>query len=114
MNRLLVGAVAAASLVLAAPASAATTVVTPTSLDGWSIEYRRTASAAFVNGPGTPPLGVGSVRLSVGANGDSGAQLINGDYDGVKLSDLTALSYSTYVQSNLNCQAPYLMLYSIR
>jgi len=66
-----------------------------------------------VAGPGTPPLGVGSLNLLAG-NDSSGlngsAQIYNQSYAGVLLSSLTALSYSTYVTSNNGQQFPYLVL----
>ncbi|HEV2721358.1 MAG TPA: hypothetical protein VG323_15150 [Thermoanaerobaculia bacterium] len=70
-----------------------------------------TASVDFVNGPGTPPLGSGSVRLALGANGDSFVVLINTALDGVPLSALTALTYSTYVPAFVSPrQVPQIVL----
>ena len=100
-----------ATLAFSSVAAAATTVVRPGALDGWATSSSGTAGAAFVTGPGTPPLGQGSAQLSVGSNGDSAAQLRNTAYNGVKLADLTALGYSTYVtQDGSGGQAPYLIL----
>ena len=82
-------------------AAAQLIVVTPASLDGWQLQTDSTATVSFVSGPATPPLGVGSAQLSVGSDGDSGAQLRNIDYAGVQLSDLTALTYSTYVSQDV-------------
>src|SRR2546421_11740810 len=82
-------------------AAAQLIVVTPASLDGWQVQTDSTATVSFVSGPATPPLGVGSAQLSVGSDGDSGAQLRNIDYAGVQLSDLTALTYSTYVSQDV-------------
>lgn len=85
--------------------------VTPGALDGWTPTESGTADVSFVAGPETPPLGEGSAQLSVGAAGGSAAQLRNGDYDGVLLSDITSLSYFTYVQQDgSGGQAPYLIL----
>lgn len=64
----------------------------------------------LVTGPGVPPVGNGSVQLSVGANGANGTYVENPDYAGFLLSDLTVLSYATYVQTYVNGQAPYLVL----
>ncbi|MDQ4120868.1 MAG: carboxypeptidase-like regulatory domain-containing protein [Acidobacteriota bacterium] len=93
---------------------AATVVVTPGNLQGWQIVTTpasgSTASVTFVNGPGTPPLGTGSAQLSVGSNGNSSAELRNPNYAGTLLSQITALSYSTYVQQNTDGQAPYIIL----
>ncbi|MBD0369865.1 MAG: hypothetical protein ICV60_03360 [Pyrinomonadaceae bacterium] len=92
-----------------------TVVVTPASLNGWTIsEVPTQTDVDFVNGPGTPPLGTGSAQLSIASTpgaGDQAAQLRNPNYAGTKLSDLTALSYSTYVQSfGSGGQAPYILL----
>ena len=85
--------------------------VTPGSMDGWAFQVSGTSTAKFVNGPATPPLGKGSVEFSVGANGAGAAQIRNREYAGTKLSDLTSLSYSTYVQQDgSGGQAPYIIL----
>lgn len=101
----------ACSLVLATVASAATTVVRPGLMNGWTAGGSGGAAAAFVAGPDTAPAGSGSAELSVGANGDDAAQLRYGGFAGVELADLTALTYSTYVQQDgSGGQAPYLLL----
>jgi hypothetical protein len=92
-----------------------TVVVTPANLNGWTVhEVPTQTDVDFVNGPATPPLGVGSAQLSIASTpgaGDLAAQLRNPNYAGTKLSDLTALSYSTYVQQfGSGGQAPYLIL----
>jgi len=60
-------------------------------------------SVSLVAGAGTPPLGRGSAELKTG-NGTSGgecaAQIRNSAYAGEKLSELTALAYSTYLQEH--------------
>lgn len=91
-------------------AEAATFVVSPGSLQDWSFDNDGTASGSLVSGPGTPPMGSGSLFLSVGSDGSSGAQFRNDAYDDTPLEDLTSLRYSTYVTNNVNCQAPYLVL----
>ncbi|HTD81197.1 MAG TPA: right-handed parallel beta-helix repeat-containing protein, partial [Thermoplasmata archaeon] len=55
-------------------------------------------------------MGAGSAFLTVGSDGDGGVQLRQPDYTGTLLTDLTALSYSTYVSTFMGCQAPYLIL----
>jgi hypothetical protein len=88
-----------------------TLTVTPANLQNWQIQITDTQTVTFVNGPATPPLGIGSARLSVGADGDGAAQLRNPDYAGTKLSDLTKLKYATYVQQyGSGGQAPYIIL----
>src|SRR5688572_33054585 len=85
--------------------------VSPGNLDGWVSQTDSTATVEFVNGPLLPPCGTGSVELSVGSDGNSGAQLRNGDYDGELLEDITSLNYSTFVQQDgLGGQAPYIIL----
>jgi hypothetical protein len=68
-------------------------------------------SVTFVTGPGTPPLGVGSLRLQTNpGKGDGSAQLRNTLYAGVKLTDLTNLTYWAYSAVNNGQQFPYLTL----
>ena len=52
----------------------------------------------------------GSAHLATGTNGDESAQIRNTGYAGTKLSDLTALSYSTYASDWNGQQLPYLTL----
>jgi hypothetical protein len=90
-----------AALALAATASAASVTVTPASLHGWSVVHdtcgaASTGSVSFVSGPATPPAGSGSVRFTTGANGDSYETLRTAQYNGTKLSNLTALDYWAY------------------
>lgn len=81
-------------------------------LNGWSAVSQRTASGSFVGGPGTPPLGFGSYRMTTGA-GNSGPDLPQGgagqggktwittqQYDNTLLSGITQLGYSTYVTAS--------------
>src|ERR1043166_2196841 len=81
-------------------------------------------SVSFVFGPATPPLNRGSAQLSVGSDGGALAQLRQPDYAGTALpnpnpdpdsfpagNELTALSYSTYVQvGGSGAQAPFIAL----
>jgi hypothetical protein len=103
-----------AALVILTPLTAvlaATVNVTPLNTNGWQTQSSGTASVTFVTGPGTPPLGIGSAQLAVGADGGSAAQLRNPNYAGTLLSDITALSYSTYAQSGgSGGQTPYIIL----
>lgn len=108
---------AAALAASAATALAGTTVVTPASMDGWAAVHdtcgaASTAATAFVTGPGSPPAGVGSVRFTIGSNGDSYETLRTAAYDGTKLSDLTAFDYWTYETAfGSGSQAAYIDLY---
>ena len=49
---------------------------------------------AYVTGPDTPPAGVGSANLVTKSGG--GMALIKYGYNGMPLSDITTLNYSTY------------------
>ena len=60
-------------------------------------------SVSLVPGPGTPPLGRGSAELETGngtTGGECAAQVRNDRYAGEKLSELTTLAYSTYLQEH--------------
>jgi len=112
MSRMLiVGGLLVAGLMFAVAAFAATIVVQPQVPQGWYFQtVGGTASGGYQNGPGSPPLGTGSLRLTVGALGDDFVALRNINYNGVPLSSLTSLSYDTYIQAHNGCVAPYLML----
>jgi hypothetical protein len=106
-----------AAFVAAATAAAATVVVAPNHLDGWATVNdtcgaATTGSVSFVTGPASPPAGTGSVQFTVGSNGDSYPTVRTGNFNGVKLSDLTSLDYWTYVShEGSGSQAPYIDLY---
>ncbi len=126
---LVVGGVLGLVLPLAAATSASastTVVVRPSSMGSWTAQTNDSTGTAvpfgtcangavsFVTGPATPPLGVGSAELTTGngtSGGDCDAQLRNSAYAGVKLSNLNALSYYTYVKKNNGQQAPFITLY---
>src|SRR3712207_6705853 len=88
------------------------------STPGWTEQVTATTpgttvppDVTFITGPGSPPLGTGSAQFSMGSHGNNAAQLRNPNFHGTKLSDLTALSYSTYVtQDGSGGQAPYIIL----
>src|SRR6266540_1226831 len=112
---IMIGGIAA--LIVAAVAYAATITVTPANMDGWAVVHATcgaatTGSVDFVTGPGIPPAGAGSVRFTIGLNGDSYETLRTAHYNGTKLSDLTALDYWSY-ESHFGTggQAAYLDLY---
>jgi CSLREA domain-containing protein len=91
-------------------------VIRETNLKGWTQQHSTcgaagTGSQAFVVGPGTPPLGEGSLQFSIGANGDSFETIRSVDYNNTRLDMISGLSYSTYVvQDGSGGQAPYLLL----
>jgi hypothetical protein len=70
------------------------------------------AVAQMVNGPDTPPLGVGSAELMTSPNsgGDGAAVISDSELDGKLISTLTALSYSAYDSVNNGQQFPYLAI----
>lgn len=91
--------------------------VTGSSLNGWALSTTdggtppNTATAQFVTGPATPPLGIGSAQLAVGTNGNGAAQLRSTTYDGTLVSSLTELRYHTYrTQDGSGGQMAYIIL----
>jgi hypothetical protein len=74
-----------------------TVVVNPGNTHGWVFLNDVTegpGNGKFVTGPKTPPLGSGSVELSVDA---AGRQIIkSNDFAGTRLADINKLSYATY------------------
>lgn len=123
-SKLLGGGLIAVLTLLAQPVLAAAIDVTPSNMGNWAFDNRGaptytagsepTAVTGMVIGPATPPLGVGSAQLQVGngtTGGDGAAELGNTGYAGTKLSDITALSYSTYDVTNNGQQFPFLRLY---
>lgn len=85
-------------------------VVKPSAMAGWTLgdeaPPQPTGSGAFVSGPATPPGGTGSVQLSVDATG--GYLLGTPLYNGIRLDQLTTLSYSTYRSAGGAALAPSL------
>lgn len=100
IKKLLAGLGASLLLTMSVPAmvlAATTTVVTPTNAQGWAFfQEVPNGSGSFVTGPETPPMGVGSAQLTVDSTGRE--LLLNNDFAGTKLSDITKLAYSTYRQ----------------
>ncbi len=68
--------------------------ISPAQRDGWSIHDEERVS--FVDGPGEPPLGTGSVRLST--IDDLGSAIDNDLFDGLPIAEISALSFATYVE----------------
>lgn len=84
---------------LTALAADTTKTVAPGSMAGWLFYQDVTDSVdpslgAFVVGPGTPPLGVGSVQIST--TGSSRPNIATYQFAGVKLADITTLKFTTY------------------
>lgn len=109
---------------LAASASAAVVPVTPNNLAGWQLPGgpptcggpgSSTGAFTFTPGPGSPPLGSGSLTFTIGA--DPASFLVGTNHTsfaGVRLSDITEMRYSTFVSSAVSHatsqQAPRLFL----
>jgi hypothetical protein len=93
-------------------------VVSPSNMDGWATTNGHcnggtsTGSVSFVAGPGSPPLGVGSFQFTTGTDGDSFPNMRNANYHAIRLDQINAFSYSTYVQAPITNtgQAPYVIL----
>ena len=103
-------------LLVAVPAFAQL-VVTPTNLQSWQLTTSsgtgNTPPPAIYLAPGfeTPPLGSGSLHMTPGDDGNDNAQARHPGYAGTLLSNLTALSYSTFTEvDGSGGQAPYLIL----
>ena len=96
------------------------TKITPCNMleNGWAVQILTdsetcpsTGSFAFQTGPQCAPANTGSAKFDVGPDGASDVRFRNSNYGGTKLSDLTALSYYTYVQvASTAFVAPYLAL----
>ncbi|MEM7482921.1 MAG: hypothetical protein AAF481_17235 [Acidobacteriota bacterium] len=86
-------------------ASAQVETVTPDDPSGWLIgPFGAPPPVEFVDGPDTPPLGSGSYRAAI-VDPASKIILLRNEFHDLPLSDLTALSFWTYVDpvaSNTN------------
>jgi hypothetical protein len=69
----------------------------------WVGYTRNAGSITFVPGPGSTPLGYGSIQLASPGEADK-AWLYNYDYIGTALSDITALFYLTHKTAGLPIQ----------
>ncbi|MEO7804949.1 MAG: Ig-like domain-containing protein [Actinomycetota bacterium] len=90
-------AMALSTIMLIVPAAASTTKVHPGGLGSWTVGPSFTSGTRgdFVNGPGTPPLGVGSFHLAVRA--PSEFPYVGTDaHRGLRLDAINELKYSTY------------------
>ncbi len=63
--------------------------------DDWVLYFRTAGNGAFASGPGTPPLGVGSLTLATPTGADK-VTLFNYDHVGTRLADVRSMSYSTW------------------
>lgn len=112
-------AVASCLLGVSAPAAFAAagdspTVVRSGSLGVWADYLENTATTSFVDGPGTPPLGSGSLHFLTGSGTGSGKGGKNytgsNTLSGTALGDISALSYDTWVDHLQSRLAPDLNL----
>lgn len=96
---------------LTSPAEQSITV-RPSSLQGWAgvDDNGNGGSLSFVNGPAVAPLGSGSAELQVNTANQGYMLAKSGAYGGTKLSDITAIDYSTYTTSGNNLVAPSVQL----
>jgi hypothetical protein len=91
-------------MAFAVVAHAATTVIHPADMSEWVfVEEAHSGEGAMVSGPGDPPLGNGSAKLSV--NDTGGVILAKAGYMGLKLSEIDTLKYSTYRTSGASTLA---------
>src|SRR5438105_1122731 len=92
-----------------------TQTIDPSHLNPWLEHSQGVGDAYLAAGPGTPPLGAGSLQLVIPAGLSSfhfagfSTNTLNGS-SAVALSDLTSLGYATYVTSDAGNDAPYLAL----
>lgn len=67
---------------------------------------------AFVNGPLTAPLGVGSIQFTLGANPNDRKNIATYQFAGTKLADITSLQFSAHSTSGIAgpTESPYLVM----
>ena len=119
----LAGMAVAAVFGLGEVSQAGTVVVSPPNMDGWAFQFWDSNGnpiqagsgdvAQMVTGPAAPPLGTGSAELALSptdGNAGDAALIYTNAYNGTKLSEITALSYSTYDAYNNGQQLPYMLL----
>ena len=115
--------VAVASLLIAAAGSTAAfgavttevtnVTVTEANLQRWAhqayddVNYLK-SNQEFVAGPGTPPLGGGSLKMSLSnAENSKRVELFRTEqYDGTKIGDLSTLTYSTFSRATAGNDTP--------
>jgi hypothetical protein len=121
MKTILTLAAASVCILATSIVQASVVVVTPSDMNGWAFVTTDSSGnpvangniAQMVTGPATPPQGTGSAQLATpNGQGDGSAQLGNyTSFNGMTLSSLTTLSYSTYDTVNNGSQFPYLRIY---
>ena len=71
--------------------------------DNWVLYTRLAGNGAFVNGPGNPPLGTGSLTLTTPTGTDK-VTLFNFDYAGTDLDLVRSMGYATFRTSGSGFQ----------
>jgi hypothetical protein len=61
----------------------------------WVLYSRLAGTGVFTTGPGSPPLGIGSITFETPTSADK-VQLFNYDHVGTPLSQVRSMSYATY------------------
>lgn len=98
--------ITAASLLVAVltGSAVAQTVVNASGQSGWSTvlfddgSNPVSATATFVNGAGSPPLGTGSLELTTGQYGNGASRIYTDNFAGVPLASISSLGYSSLTQ----------------
>ena len=112
---LCIGAFMTGALTPIATAEENTVVVWPGNVNGWTYtNFSTVGSQTFVNGPDSPPIGMGSAAfLHEGPAGFNGGTLHSTNLNGIYLRDITDLRYSTYQQGIAASlyQPPYVVLF---
>ena len=95
-SRLMVAAVLLMACAATSSLVAAQTIVVDEGNTNWLLGVETgTPTFGFVVGPATPPSGAGSVAFGLPASVD-GAAIGSANHNGLRLADITALSYSSY------------------
>ncbi len=112
MNRIyLLTIVLSFMLLYEGAASAQVINVSHANMNGWTInDQGQTAHSEFVTGPLTAPIGTGSFRETLGSGNDK-VRLYTEAYNGLPLTDITQLTFDTYVTQHRDAQAVYLEFY---
>jgi hypothetical protein len=82
---------------------------TPPTKDWVLYTSNATSAGEFRKGPGSPPLGAGSLELETTAPGDN-VTFFNFEHDTTPLADINLMSYATYRVSGSASQVPSLRL----
>src|SRR4029078_2245165 len=100
-KRLLSKCLLASAIFLGVTASSfCQTVVSPTDVGTkwFTADTRPDGTVSFVSGPGNPPLGCGSLQMTLSLPTGK-AQFFNYSYIGTRLIDINAMSYWAYRNS---------------